>query len=305
MRAFLAAVALAAFGVLALAGCGSNGTSDPLLAARINGNPITLAQYDSMVRFTAANAAVQGHMSDLQSPAGRQNFNAIGQSAMSWLVNGELAREQLAAQKLKVTADERKGAQSFLDDYKLQIQQQLEMQPGDPQMQGLLASLTPNVEQIIVDRLANEQALADQAAIPSAHLRAIFTNTRADADNLLKQVQQGSDFGNLARDHSTDADSAAKYGDLGTVYVGQDSPAASVGLLTPELESRLFAPGAHPAKDMVMPAGSGYAVVEIMQQGKAQLPAADRTSLGITVVEAWLANVVQPQAGVDQYVALR
>lgn len=301
----LSGVALGALGLLVLAGCGGTTGADPLLAARINGHPVTLGLYDSMVRFTTAEYALQGHFSDLQSPTGRQNLNASGQTAMNWLINGELAREQLAANHLHVTADEQKSAQTFLDDYKSQIQQELEMQPNNLAMQQLQASLTPDVQRIIVERLANEQALADQVSLPTAHLRAIFTNTRAEADDLLKQVQQGADFGTLARDHSTDAPSAAKYGDLGTVYIGQDAPAASVGQLTSALTTQVFAPGAHPPKDFVVPAGPQFALVEIMQRGNAQVPQADRAGMGVTEVETWLSTVVQPQAGVDQYVALR
>lgn len=296
---------LVGFAVLALAGCGNNGAADPLLAARVNGTPITLSQYDGMLHFTAANAAVQGHLADLQSPTDRQNLNSVGQGAMDWLVSEALAKQELAAQKLKVTAAEQKSAQDMVDNFKAQVQQQLEMQPGNPQMQNLMDAMTPDVQHNLVDRLANEQAIADQGMLPYAHLRAIFTDKKSDADDLLKQVQQGADFGTLAHDHSTDAQSAAAWGDLGNVFVGQDTPANSVGLLTSELETTVFAPSAHPAKDFVLPAGNGYALVEIMQQGSGQLPQADRASMGISVAEAWLTTVVQPKAGLDQYVALR
>lgn len=305
LSAFLAGAMLVGFAVLALAGCGNNGAADPLLAARVNGTPITLSQYDGMLHFTAANAAVQGHLADLQSPTDRQNLNSVGQGAMDWLVSEALAKQELAAQKLKVTAAEQKSAQDMVDNFKAQVQQQLEMQPGNPQMQNLMDAMTPDVQHNLVDRLANEQAIADQGMLPYAHLRAIFTDKKSDADDLLKQVQQGADFGTLAHDHSTDAQSAAAWGDLGNVFVGQDTPANSVGLLTSELETTVFAPSAHPAKDFVLPAGNGYALVEIMQQGSGQLPQADRASMGISVVEAWLTTVVQPKAGLDQYVALR
>lgn len=304
LSAFLAGATLAGFAVIALAGCGNNGAADPLLAARVNGTPITLSQYDGMVHFTAANAAVQGHLSDLQSPTDRQNLNSVGQGAMDWLVSEALAKQELAAQKLKVTAAEQKSAQDMVDNFKAQVQQQLEMQPGNPQMQDLMDAMTPDVQHNLVDRLANEQALADQGTLSYAHLRAIFTNTKSDADNFLKQVQQGGDFGTLAHDHSTDSQSAAAWGDLGNVFVGQATPASSVGQLTSELQTKVFAPSAHPAKDFVVPAGDGYALVEIMQQGKGQLPEAERTSEGIAVVEAWLTTVVQPTVGLDQYVAL-
>lgn len=304
LSAFLAGASLVCFAVLALAGCGSNGAADPLLAARVNGNPITLSQYDAFMRFTVADGAAQGHLSDLQSPTDRQNLNAAGQSAMDWLVGDELAHEQLATQHVKVSAQEQKDAQATVTNFMQQIQQQLQLQPSNAQMQELLNAMTPDVQRIIVDRLASEQALADQGKLPYAHLRAIFSSSQSDADNLLKQVQQGADFGTLARQHSTDQASAQTWGDLGNVYVGQDSPAGSVGMITTPLATKVFAPDAHPAKDFVVPAQEGFAVVEVMSQGKGQLPQNERMASGITIVEAWLTAVVKQHAGVDQYIAL-
>ncbi len=304
LSAFLAGATLAGFAVLALAGCGSNGAADPLLAGRVNGNPITLSQYDDMMRFTVADSAAQGHFSDLQSPTDRQNLDAAGQGAMDWLVGDELAREQVAAQHVKVTTQERQDAQATVTNFSQQVQQQLQTQPSNTQMQELLNSMTPEVRYIIADRLASEQALADQGQLPYAHLRAIFSSSQSDADNLLKQVQQGADFGTLARAQSTDQASAQTWGDLGNVFVGQDSPAGSAGMIATPLETKVFAPGAHPAKDFVVPAEEGFAVVEVMSQGKGQLPQDERMTSGITIVEAWLASVVQPRSGVDQYVAL-
>jgi hypothetical protein len=295
---------LAGFAVLALAGCGSNGAADPLLAGRVNGNPITMSQYDEMMRFTVADSAAQGHLSDLQSPTDRQNLDAAGQSAMDWLVGDELAREQLAAQHITVTAKEQQDAQATVTNFIQQVQQQMQLQPSNTQMQELLDSMTPQVQRIIADRLASEQALADQGQLPYAHLRAIFSNSQSDADNLLKQVQQGADFGTLAREKSTEPVSAQTWGDLGNVYVGQDSPAGSVGMIAMPLETKVFAPGAHPAKDFVVPAEEGFAVVEVMSQGKGHLSQDVSTTSGITIVEAWLSSVVQPQSGVNQYVAL-
>src|SRR5690349_6269699 len=42
-------LALMMMAVMLLAGCGANAASDPLLAAKVNGHPVTLAQYQQML----------------------------------------------------------------------------------------------------------------------------------------------------------------------------------------------------------------------------------------------------------------
>jgi len=295
-RLVLVGFALLAFG---LAGCSANTGADPLLAARVNGSPITLAQYDSMLRFTQAGSALRGQTGDLQSPADRDNLNAFGQSAMSWLIYRDLAGQQLAAQKLHVTSAERKSAHDFVDSYITQVRQQLQMQPDNAQLRALHASLTPDVIQIITDRLANEQALADQSKFPTVHVRGIYVNTRDQATSLLKQVQKGADFGTLAHDKSIDSQTASKYGDLGTTYVGQ---------ISPEFSQQVFprlARNQQPQKQYVIaPVGATYGLFEVTQPGKAVIPQDQQQQLGLQVTESWLSTVVQPQGSVDQYVTL-
>jgi hypothetical protein len=290
----LVGFALLAFG---LAGCSANTGADPLLAARVNGSPVTLAQYDSMLRFTQASSALRGQTGDLQSPADRDNLNAFGQSALSWLIYRDLAAQQLAAQKLQVTRAERKTSQDFVDSYITQVRQQLQMEPDNAQLRALQASLTPDVIQIITDRLANEQALVEQSKFPTVHVRAIYVDTKDQATNLLKQVKQGADFGQLAHDKSNDPPSAAKNGDLGTIYVGQISPEFSQ-LVFPRLARN------QQPKYVIAPAGARYGLFEVTQPGKMAIPQDQQQQVGLQVTESWLSTVIQPQGSVDQYVTL-
>ncbi len=296
LRLVLFGLALLAFG---LAGCSANTGADPLLAARVNGSPITLAQYDSMLRFTQASSALRGQVGDLQSPADRDNLNAFGQSALTWLTYRDLAGQQLAAQKLRVTPAERKGAQDFVNSYTTQVRQQLQIEPANAQLRALQASITPDVTQIIADRLANEQALADQGKFPTVHVRAIYVDTQDRATSLLKQVQHGADFGQLAHDKSIDSQSAGKYGDLGTTYVGQ---------ISPEFSQQVFprlARNQKPQPYVIAPVGAKYGLFEVTQPGKTAIPQDQQQQLGLQVTESWLATVAQARGSIDQYVTLR
>lgn len=53
------------------------------------------------------------------------------------------------------------------------------------------------------------------------HARHILVNTREEAEEILKQLQGGSDFAELAKERSTDAVSAEQGGDLGFVQRGE------------------------------------------------------------------------------------
>lgn len=296
LRLVIFGLALLAFG---LAGCSANTGADVLLAARVNGSSITLAQYDSMLRFTQASSALRGQTGDLQSPADRDNLNAFGQSALAWLIYRDLAGQQLAAQHLHVTTAERRGAHDFVDSYTTQVRQQLQMQPDNAQLRALQASLTPDVIQIITDRLANEQALADQSKFPTVHVRGIYVDTQDQATSLLKQVQKGADFGQLAHDKSIDSQSAGKYGDLGIMYVGQ---------ISPEFSQQVFprlARNQPPQKQYVIaPVGTKYGLFEVTQPGKTAIPQDQQQQLGLQVTESWLSTVVQPLGSFEQYVTL-
>jgi parvulin-like peptidyl-prolyl isomerase len=287
---------LAALGLLALAGCSANTSADALLAARINGQPVTLAQYDSMLRFTTASSGIQGQTADLQSPSGRGVLAADQQSALAWLLDRALAQQALAQQHLSVTSDERKAAQGVVDGYVAQVRQQVQMQPDNAQLRALNASLTPDTQRIIVDRLSAEQALADKGSFPSAHVRAIIVDSQDTAKKLLQQVQQGADFGQLAHDKSLDSGSASKNGDLGTVYIGQ---------LPAEFNDAVFAPHAHPQKYVIAPVGTNYGLFEVTNVGKAPLPKDQASQNGTQIVDNYLTTVVQPTSSVDQYITLR
>ncbi len=294
-QSLLVGLALLALGLLALAGCSANTGADALLAARVNGRPITFAQYDSMLRFTTAGSALQGQTADLQSSAGRGVLAMDQQSALVWLLNRELGRDELATQKLSVTPTDRKSAQDSINSYLTTVRQNLQTQPDNAQLQALNASLTPDVTQIIADRLAIEQALAERGTFPTAHVRAIYTDTQATAAQLLRQVQQGADFGKLAHDKSTDPTSAGAYGDLGTVYVGQ---------ISPEFDQAVFAPHARPQKYVIAQAGTQYGLFEVTAIGKKAIAKDQVNQVGIPVVDAYLATVAQPRSHVEQYVTV-
>jgi hypothetical protein len=96
-RHLLSALFALLIGVFALAGCGLSVSSDPLVAARVNGHAIPLSAYENLVRLNRANAALQATAPDWQSPGGRSQLYPMEKDALSTLTNLQLMRDALAA----------------------------------------------------------------------------------------------------------------------------------------------------------------------------------------------------------------
>jgi len=294
-RAFLLGLLLLALPALGLAGCAANAGIDPVLAARVNGRPITLAQYQGMLRYNLATSTggSGGAAPDWQSPAGRTRLAATEQDALDRLIAIELGREQLAKNHASVPPATRKQISDGLNKSVDSLRQSLKGDPTNAGLRQLVDSLTPDVLNALVDQQALQQSLAGKQIFPKAHLRAIPVNTRADAENLEKQAKAGADFGQLARDHSTDAALGAQGGELGTVFVGQ---AAS------SISRAVFGPGGSGQKYVIVPFQNQFVLIEVTDRGASALTDVGSAQEQQGVYQGWLDDVVRPAARVDQFV---
>jgi hypothetical protein len=265
---------------LGLTACAANSAVDPVLAARVDGHPITLSQYQAVLRYITANNSMQGHSLDWQSPAGRSDLSATEQNAMNFLINLQLIREQLSQQGISVTAAERTDASN-------QINASIDQTPEGR------AATTPDMRAMLIEFVAGQSALGSRVKFASAHVRIIVLSSASDAQSMLQQAQNGADFGQLSHDHSIDQSIAAQNGDLGTVYAGQFSAQAQ------PLEDAIFGPHANPNKFFIVQVGQQYLVVEVTHNPPATISDATQQS---QILSGWLQSVVRPAAHVEQYV---
>ena len=134
--------------------------------------------------------------------------------------------------------------------------------------------------------------MADKGLAPTVQARGILVSTLKDANDIVAAVKSGQDFATLARTRSLDAASAAKGGDLGTVYPGQFLPA---------FDTKVF-------KDLkgdgvvVVPFTSDYGVFQISGRKLAPLSVIKDAQTQNQYLTAWVTNVLMPQARVDLYV---
>jgi parvulin-like peptidyl-prolyl isomerase len=293
-RRYLIPTLLAALtAVFALTGCGLSASSDPLVAARVNGHAIPLSAYESLVRLNRANAAMQATAPDWQSPVGRSQLYPMEKDALNTLINLQVTRDALAKQNITVSANDVKTARDGLNKQVDGLKDQLKAQPNNTALRNLIDSLTPDVLDILAHETAAQNALAKAPIFPSAHVRGILVEHQDAANDLVTQAKNGADFGQLAKDHSLDTDSAAKGGDLGTIYIGQ---------ISQEFSDAAFGPHATSDKYFAIPFGDNYAVFEVTDRKPAALQDGLSSQDQQAVIDAWMSTLPKPK--IEQYITI-
>jgi len=226
-------------------------TTEPL-AAQVNGQPVTLAAYESQVARYSTSMAAAGQ--DLDTPEGQQILAEGRQWVLSLMIE-QLLIEQQAAQAGLVIAE------SDLDATIAQLRADI----GDAAFEQWLIdeglSLEDMRERLRGDMIATQMANRIAEAIPAqadhVHARHIVVATEEEAQQILGQLQAGADFATLARIYSQDSSTRDLGGDLGFFPEGV--------LTSKEVEAVAFAlqPG---QTSEVIASELGYHVVQVVER---------------------------------------
>jgi parvulin-like peptidyl-prolyl isomerase len=291
-------VALALLGALGLllAGCAPSATNDPVLAMRVNGISVTMSSYQQLLALFDASAALQGNGASApiawQSPGDRQTLASAKTETINFFKNTIIIKQQLDAQHITVTQKDIDAAKAELDAEIAQAAAQSKSAPSNTGLKALVDAATPDAILLLAQQQAYTVVMADKGLAPTVQARGILVSTLKDANDIVAAVKSGQDFATLARTRSLDAASAAKGGDLGTVYPGQFLPA---------FDTKVF-------KDLkgdgvvVVPFTSDYGVFQISGRKLAPLSVIKDAQTQNQYLTAWVTNVLMPQARVDLYV---
>jgi len=219
-------------------------TEEPL-AARVNGQPITLAVFERERARRLLGVTLD--------PAAAAAFDA---SVLDALIDQALITQ--AAQGLGITVSDEAV------DAELAIQSDL-ARAGDQSLEDIIAAQLYTMDeyrQVIRDMLLS-QAVSDEVAQVSpyseqVHSRHILVADEATARSLLTQIQQGADFAQLAREYSLDASTARTGGDLDWVSEGE--------LLQPEVEAAIFALAAGELAPEPVRSSLGYHIIQTLER---------------------------------------
>ncbi len=279
-----------------LAGCAPSANSDPVLAMRVGGAPVSLSAYQQILALFTASDALQTDASATaigwQSPADRAIVSSAKAQTISFFVNTLTLKTQLDKQRLVVTEKDIDVAVAALNAQVANANAQLKQTPGNARLRQLVDAATPDAIRWLAEQQAYTTVFSQKGQLPVVKTRGILVKTQADADAIIKQLQDGADFATLAKTKSLDVQSGAAGGDLGTVYVGQFVAAFDTMVFGTQSASRYI----------VVPFQGSYGVFEILSRGQAPLSAVPDAQTQQQYLNAWIDNVLAPHVAVEQYV---
>lgn len=222
----------------------SQATEEPL-AARVNGQPITLADFQRQRDRSATGLAAQ--------PATQSTFDA---QILQTMIDQVLIEQAAAAQGIVVSDPE--------VDAELAAQADLAAANGQKLEDVIAAQLytMPEYREVIRGMLLTQKVSQIAANVsttaPQVHARHILVADEATARELITRLQQGEDFAQLAVQYSMDTSTSASGGDLDWVSQGV--------LLQAEVEQAIFALqpgqlGPEPVRSSL-----GYHVIQVLER---------------------------------------
>ncbi len=280
----------------ALAGCAPSANSDPVLALRVGGTPVTLSAYQQILALFTASAALQTDASATavgwQSPSDRTTVNSAKDQTVSFFVTTLTLKAQLDKQHISVPEKDIAVAMTALKAQVANASAQLKQTPGNARLRQLVNAATPDAIRWLAEQQAYTTVFTQKGQVPVVKARGILVKTQADADAIVKQLQGGADFAALAKAKSLDTQSGANGGDLGTVYVGQFVTAFDTTIFDTRGTERYS----------VVPFQGSYGVFEILSRGQAPLSAVTDPQSQQQYLVAWINNVLSPHVTVENYV---
>ncbi len=231
--------------VLSGGGLAPQETEEPPLAARVNGEPITLEQFERERERWMLGLTIE--------PASQAMFDA---SVLDAMIDQVLIAQ--AAQELAITVSD--------DEVDAELALHADIaQTNDTTLEEVLAAqlYTMDDYRAVVANLLLVQKVSEIVAqvpdtAPQVHSRHILVADEATARALLSQLQAGADFAQLAAQYSLDATTAPSGGDLGWVSQGV--------LFQLEVEAAIF--GLQPGQIAAEPVQSslGYHIVQTLDR---------------------------------------
>lgn len=264
-------------------------TPEPPMAARANGQPVLLADYERALAQYEADLAARGI--DSTSDEGQAEMDR----AKAWILNvmiEQVLTEQAAAEAgiavsdadvdayMQSLTDENGGQDAFL--VKLAERGETYESAREEVRRGLLG-------------MAMTQRISEQVPTTAeqVHARHILVDTQEEAERILNQLQASADFASLAKAYSQDTSTKDSGGDLGFFPRGI--------LVAPEVEQVAFAlqPGQFSG---VISSTLGYHIVQVVERDPQREVSSDNLLLlQDQAVQQWIESM-WATAVVERYV---
>lgn len=253
-------------------------TEAPLIA-RVNGEPIRLADYQNQVAKFEAAAVAQGldpNTADGQATLAQVRENVLSGMIDQLLIEQEARRKGIGVSDADLEAAMQDiiavsgGADAFAAQLAALGEAEAEFRSG--QRAAMLASLI------------RDQVIAEVSpAAPQVHARHILIDNIDLANSLLAQLQAGADFASLAQQYSQDTLTKAGGGDLDWFPRGV--------LISREVEDAAFALQNGQYSGVVQSA-FGFHIVQVIETDPARpIPENQLVELQKAHFERWMASL--------------
>ena len=223
-------------------------------AARVNGQPILLADYEKQV--TQFEAALSDQELDLNSEEGQLALTQIRRQVLEAMIN-QLLTEQAAAREGITISDEELEARIQADIQAVGDESRFEQWLADTNLtredyRAILRS------ELIYGAMFEQVTATVPTSVEQVHVRYILLESEEEAQNVLAQLQAGGDFTALAREFSRDESTRESGGDRGWFPQGLD-------LMPPEVEAAAFALEVGQTSGMIA-SQFGYYILQLLER---------------------------------------
>jgi parvulin-like peptidyl-prolyl isomerase len=252
-------------------------TPEQPLAARVNGQPILLADYEKQV--AQFEVALSGQGLDLSGEEGQATLAQIRRQILEAMIN-QLLTEQATA---------REGIAISNEEVEARIQADIQAVGDESKFEQWLAdnNLTREDYRAILRSELIYGAMFERvtAAVPTSaeqvHVRYILLESEEEAHNVLAQLQAGGDFTALAQEFSRDESTRESGGDRGWFPQGLE-------LMPPEVEAAAFTLEVGQISGVVA-SQFGYYILQLVERDPNRpLPSEMRQSLKEKTFAHWL-----------------
>lgn len=215
------------------------------LAATVNGQSITRTQLDNEINARAS-----------RSQAADPTAFAI--EVLESMINQTLIEQYAAANGISISEAQVQAEIDALNAAATENQMTLNEITGYPE-----AMLAQKVrENLVTQAVINTVIASVPTTATQVHARHILLKSEIEARDILNQLANGADFGDLAAQYSLDVSTAPAGGDLGWIARGD--------LLQPEIEAALFDMPAQSRWPDPVSSALGYHVLEVLERDEAR-----------------------------------
>jgi peptidyl-prolyl cis-trans isomerase C len=226
MKKFRAGVVLVVF-ILILAVTGCNSTGEGEWVAKVNGEVISLDQYN--LRLNDSKQILEQQGLDFATEEGKENLAQLKTQIVERLIDSTLIAQDVKKLGLKtddalVRAEEEKirnnigSEEQFQEILKQQGMTEAELLNFLALYLNKTADLTLSDSEIKAYYDSNQAQYGQQEQVKASH---ILVKTEEEARQIIAELKAGGDFAQLAKDKSTDPGSKDSGGDLGYFSKGQ------------------------------------------------------------------------------------